>query len=55
VHRVQAVEAVRILRMYETDLDTGERAPKALGSHFEIEPDEVIASGEHVIRVGERS
>jgi predicted phage baseplate assembly protein len=54
VHRVQAVESVRILRMYETDLETGERAPKSLGSHFAIEPDEVIASGEHVIRVGER-
>jgi predicted phage baseplate assembly protein len=52
VHRVAAVESVRILRMYETDLATGERSSKALGSHFVIEPDEVIASGEHVIRVG---
>jgi predicted phage baseplate assembly protein len=54
VHRVQAVESVRILRMYETNLDTGERASKALGSHVVIEPDEVIASGEHVIRGSEQ-
>jgi predicted phage baseplate assembly protein len=52
VHRVGAVESVRILRMYETSLETGERASKALGSHFVIEPDEVIASAEHVVRVG---
>jgi predicted phage baseplate assembly protein len=51
VHRVGAVESVRILRMYETDLETGVRSSKALGSHFVIEPDEVIASGDHVVRI----
>lgn len=53
VHRVPGVEFVRILRMYETDLETGERSSQALGSHLQIEADEVIASGEHVVRVGE--
>jgi hypothetical protein len=53
VHRVPGVEAVRILRMYEADLDTGKRSSQALGSHFVIEPDEVISSGEHLIRINE--
>ena len=36
---------MKILRVYETDLETGEQQPKPAGSHIPLEPDELIASG----------
>ena len=50
VHAVEGVEFVRILRIYETDLSTGEQSPKPAGTHIVLEPDELIASGEHIVR-----
>lgn len=51
VHQVAGVEFVRILRLYETDLVSGERAAQAAGRQILLEPDELIASAEHVVRV----
>ncbi|MDQ4049383.1 MAG: putative baseplate assembly protein, partial [Actinomycetota bacterium] len=50
VHSVDGVEFVKILRIYETDLSTGEQAPKPAGSHVLIESHELIASGTHIVR-----
>jgi predicted phage baseplate assembly protein len=50
VQAVDGVEFVRVLRMYETDLLTGEQAPQAAGTHLMPEPDELIASGEHQVK-----
>ncbi len=54
MHAFDAVEAVKILRLYEMDLATGEQGSKAAGRQVLIEPDEVIVSGEHVVRVARR-
>jgi predicted phage baseplate assembly protein len=54
VHEFEAVEFVKILRLYEVDLITGQQAPKAAGRQIVIESDEVIASGEHIVRVVRR-
>ena len=54
VHTVPGVESVRILRMYEVDLRTGERAAKAAGRQIALAPDELIASGEHIVRAARR-
>jgi predicted phage baseplate assembly protein len=51
VHSIAGVEFVRILRLYEMDLATGEQSPKPVGRQVALEPDEVIASGEHMVRV----
>jgi hypothetical protein len=51
VHAVEGVEYVRLLRIYETDLKTGQRASEPAGSHVVLEPDEVIASGPHMVKV----
>jgi predicted phage baseplate assembly protein len=50
VHSVDGVQFVKILRVYETDLSTGEQAPQPAGSHVVLEPDELIASGNHVVK-----
>jgi predicted phage baseplate assembly protein len=54
VHAFEGVEFVTILRLYEMNLETGEQSPKAAGRQIVIEPDEVIASGEHIVRVVRR-
>jgi predicted phage baseplate assembly protein len=54
VHAFDAVEFVKILRMYELDLATGEQSSQAAGRQILLEPDEVIASGDHVVRVVRR-
>ncbi len=51
VHAVRGVEFVKILRVYGVDLATEERSDKPLGSHLELDPDELLASAEHVVRV----
>jgi predicted phage baseplate assembly protein len=54
MHAFEAVEFVKILRLYEMDLQTGEQGSKAAGRQIVLEADEVIASGEHVVRVARR-
>jgi hypothetical protein len=41
---------VNILRMYETDLATGQQAPQPTESHLALQPDELIASGRHIVK-----
>jgi predicted phage baseplate assembly protein len=55
MHAFDAVEAVKILRLYEMNLATGEQGSKAAGRQVLIEPDEVVVSGDHVVRVARRT
>ncbi|MDP2712862.1 MAG: putative baseplate assembly protein [Solirubrobacteraceae bacterium] len=50
VHAIAGVEYVRLLRMYRADLLTGKQAPEPAGSHIVLEPDETIASGQHIVK-----
>jgi hypothetical protein len=54
VHAVEGVEFVRILRIYETNLETGEQSAKPAGTHIVLEPDELIASGAHIVKATHR-
>ena len=54
VHAVDGVEFVKILRIYETNLETGEQSPKPAGTHIVLEPDELIASGAHIVKATHR-
>jgi len=45
VHAVPGVEFVKVLRIYETNLETGEQSPKPAGTHIVLEADELLASG----------
>jgi hypothetical protein len=54
MHAFDAVEAVKILRLYEMNIETGEQGSKAAGRQVLLEPDEVVASGDHVVRVARR-
>jgi predicted phage baseplate assembly protein len=54
VHAFGNVEFVTVLRLYEVNLLTGERATQAAGRQILLEPDELIASGEHIVRVVRR-
>jgi predicted phage baseplate assembly protein len=51
IRSLHGVDFVKILRVYETDLQTGKQSPKPAGSYVEIGPDELIASGTHIIKV----
>lgn len=50
IHAVDGVDFVKILRVYETDLETGKQEPEAAGSHLILEADEVVASGKHIVK-----
>ena len=50
IHSIDGVEFVKLLRIYETNLETGEQDPKPAGTHLELAADEVIASGTHIVR-----
>jgi hypothetical protein len=50
VYGIAGVQSVNLLRMYETDLRTGEQSPQPVDSHLQIGADELIASGRHVVR-----
>jgi predicted phage baseplate assembly protein len=54
VHAVDGVEFVKVLRIYETNLETGEQASKPAGTHIVLEPDELIASGRHIVKATHR-
>ena len=55
IHAIDGVEFVKILRLYETDLATGEQSSKPTASHVALEPDELIASGNHIVKAVHRS
>jgi predicted phage baseplate assembly protein len=50
VHSTPGVDFVKVLRVYETDLATGRQADQPAASHLALAPDELIASGRHVVR-----
>lgn len=50
VQSVDGVEFVKILRVYLTDLETGEREAKPTENQIQVESDALIASGTHVIK-----
>jgi predicted phage baseplate assembly protein len=54
VHAVDGVEFVRILRLYETNLETGEQSAKPAGTHIVLEDDELLASGQHIVKATHR-
>jgi predicted phage baseplate assembly protein len=54
VYAIPGVEFVNILRMYETNVRTGEQAPQPTESRLVLAPDELIASGRHIIKAAHR-
>jgi predicted phage baseplate assembly protein len=54
VHAVAGVEFVKILRIFETKLETMTQDPRPAGTHIELEPDELIASGRHIVKARHR-
>jgi predicted phage baseplate assembly protein len=54
VHAVEGVEFVKILRVYETNIETGEQEPKPASARIELDPDEVLASGTHIVKATRR-
>ena len=54
VHAVDGVEFVKILRIYETNLETGEQSSKPAGTHIVLESDELMASGQHIVKASHR-
>jgi hypothetical protein len=54
VHAVDGVEYVRMLRVYETDLHSGERASVPIDAHLVLAPDELLASATHVVKTRHR-
>lgn len=51
VYGIAGVRSVNVLRVYETDLRTGEQAAQPIESRLSIGPDELVASGRHFVRV----
>jgi predicted phage baseplate assembly protein len=54
VHAVPGVNYVKILRVYETNIQTGKQEAKPAGTHVPLEPDETIASGTHIVKAEHR-
>ena len=51
IHGVDGVDFVKILRIYETDLTTGEQQPVEAGSHIPLAEDgALVASARHVVK-----
>jgi predicted phage baseplate assembly protein len=50
VRKIEGVDFIKILRVYETDLATGKQDPKPAGSYLEIGGDELVASGSHIVK-----
>lgn len=50
VQSIEGVDYVKILRMYLTDLGTGERDGRPAEGDIPIGSDELVASGEHVVK-----
>ncbi len=51
VYAIGGVQSVNLLRVYETDLRTGEQAAQPTEGHLPIDADELVASGRHLVRV----
>jgi predicted phage baseplate assembly protein len=54
VHSIEGVDFVKILRVYETDLTTGKQDSKPAGGYIELAPDELVASGTHIVKAEHR-
>jgi hypothetical protein len=54
VYAIPGVEFVNILRMYESNVRTGEQAPQPTDSRLVLAPDELIASGRHIVKASHR-
>jgi predicted phage baseplate assembly protein len=54
LYGIPGVEFVNILRMYETNVRTGEQSPQPTDSRLVLEPDELIASGRHIVKAAHR-
>ena len=54
VYAIPGVEFVNILRMYETNVRSGEQSPQPTDSRLVLEPDELIASGRHIVKAMHR-
>jgi predicted phage baseplate assembly protein len=54
VHAVPGVDYVKILRVYETDMETGKQEAKPAGTHIQLAPDETLASGTHIVKAEHR-
>lgn len=54
VNAVYGVDAITVLRMYDTDLRTGEQTPQPADRVIELEPDQVVASGAHIVKAERR-
>jgi predicted phage baseplate assembly protein len=54
VNSVAGVDYVKILRVYETDMATGKQEAKPAGTHIQLEPDETLASGTHIVKAEHR-
>src|SRR6202000_624030 len=54
VYAIPGVEFVNILRMYETNVRTGEQSPQPTDSRLVLAPDELIASGRHIVKASYR-
>ena len=50
VYSIDGVEFVNVLRMYETELRTGEQAAQPTESQLVLGPDELIASAKHIVK-----
>jgi predicted phage baseplate assembly protein len=50
VYEIPGVEFVNILRMYETDIRTGQQSPSPTESRVVLAADELIASGRHIVK-----
>jgi predicted phage baseplate assembly protein len=50
VHGVEGVEHIKVLRVYETNFRTGQRQSQPAGSHVELDPDELLVSGTHIVK-----
>ena len=55
VHAVPGVDYVKILRVYETDMQTAKQEAKPAGTHVQLEPDETLASGTHIVKAEHRA
>jgi predicted phage baseplate assembly protein len=54
VHAIEGVEYVKILRVYETNLETKAEDPQQAGPRIILEPDELLASGVHRVKATRR-
>jgi hypothetical protein len=50
VYGISGVQSVNLLRMYETDVRTGDQAAQPTEGHLPIDVDELVASGRHFVR-----